>query len=59
MTRDLGERRLSSIRPESSLLLAKATGTIPHVGGPRIRPGSVEYETLLAWLKAGVPYSTS
>jgi hypothetical protein len=58
LTRDLGERRLSSIRPESSLFLAKATGTIPHVGGPRIRAGSDEYNTLLAWMKAGVPYAT-
>jgi Protein of unknown function (DUF1553)/Protein of unknown function (DUF1549) len=58
LTRDLGERRLSSIHPESSLFLAKATGTIPHVGGPRIRVGSEEYNTLLAWLKAGVPYAT-
>jgi hypothetical protein len=58
LTRDLGERRLSTFRPESSLFLSKATGTIPHVGGPRIRVGSEEYGTLLAWLKAGVPYST-
>ena len=43
LTRDLGERRLSTIRPESSLFLAKATGTIPHVGGPRIKAGSEEY----------------
>ncbi len=58
LTRDLGERRLSPIRPESSLFLAKATGTIPHVGGPRIRPGSEEFATLLAWLKAGVPFES-
>jgi hypothetical protein len=58
LTRDLGERRLSTFRPESSLFLAKATGTIPHVGGPRIRLGSEEYATLLAWIKAGVPYAT-
>ena len=59
LTRDLGERRLSSIRPESSLFLAKATGTIPHVGGPRVRPGSDDYRTLLAWLKAGAPYQSA
>jgi Protein of unknown function (DUF1553)/Protein of unknown function (DUF1549) len=59
LTRDFGERRLSTFRPESSLFLGKATGTIPHVGGPRIRVGSEEYATLLAWLKAGVPYSTA
>ena len=58
LTRELGERRLSTIRPESSLFLAKATGVIPHVGGPRIKAGSEEYQTLLAWLKAGVPYET-
>jgi Protein of unknown function (DUF1553)/Protein of unknown function (DUF1549)/Bacterial Ig-like domain (group 2) len=58
MTRDLGERRLSTFRPESSLFLAKATGIIPHVGGPRIKAGSEEYQTLLAWLKAGVPFET-
>ncbi len=58
LTRDLGERRLSTIRPESSLFLLKATGTVPHVGGPRIRPGSEDYATLLAWLRAGVPSAT-
>ncbi len=58
LTRDLGERRLSTFRPESSLFLAKATGTIPHVGGPRIRKGTEEYQTLLSWLTAGVPFST-
>ena len=59
MTRDLGGRRLSTARPESSLLLAKAAGTIPHVGGPRLKYGSAEYETVLAWIKAGAPYSTA
>jgi hypothetical protein len=58
LTRDFGQRRLSIIRPESSLFLAKATGTIPHVGGPRFRLNSEEYQTLLAWLRAGVPFAT-
>ncbi len=58
LTRDIGERRLSTIRPESSLFLAKATGTIPHVGGPRVQAGSADHATLLAWLKAGAPYAT-
>ena len=58
LTRDLGERRLSTFRPESSLFLGKATGSIPHVGGPRIKVGSDEYRTLLAWLSSGVPYAT-
>ena len=58
MTRDLGERRLSPLRPESSLFLAKATGTTPHVGGPRLTPGSDEYNTVLAWMKAGAPFAS-
>ena len=59
LTRDLGERRLSPLRPEASLLLAKATGTTPHVGGPRLKPGSDEYDTVLAWMKAGAPLASA
>ena len=58
LTRDLGERRISKFQPQASLLLAKGSGTVPHVGGPRLRRGSVEYETLLAWIRAGTPYAT-
>jgi hypothetical protein len=55
LTHDLAQRRLSSVRPESSLFLLKATGAIPHVGGPKLRAGSDDHATLLAWLKAGAP----
>ncbi|WP_435016839.1 DUF1549 and DUF1553 domain-containing protein [Tundrisphaera sp. TA3] len=55
LTRDLGGRRVSTVRPESSLVVAKATGAIPHVGGARIRPGSDEEKILLGWLRAGAP----
>jgi hypothetical protein len=55
LTHEAGGRRVSRVDPEGSLLLAKATGRQPHVGGPRIRPGSVEHETLVAWLRDGAP----
>ena len=35
LTRDDGGRRLSALDPDASLLLRKATGQVPHAGGPR------------------------
>jgi hypothetical protein len=57
MARDEGQRRLSRMVPEESLFLAKATGRVPHGGGPRLKVGSSEYDTLLAWVKVGAPES--
>src|SRR5205814_1753433 len=50
-----GGRRLSPMAPEESLLLRKGTGRLPHGGGLRLAPNSVEYETILAWIRAGTP----
>jgi Protein of unknown function (DUF1553)/Protein of unknown function (DUF1549) len=55
LARDGGQRRLSRLVPEQSLLLAKATGTVPHGGGRRLTVGSPEYRTLLAWVRDGAP----
>ena len=55
ITHDAAGRRLSRIDPARSLLLQKATGRIPHGGGPRILPGSQAEKTLLAWLSSGAP----
>jgi hypothetical protein len=48
-------RRVLPAAPEGSLVLAKASGSVPHGGGVRIRRRSREYETLRGWLAAGVP----
>jgi hypothetical protein len=48
-------RRVLPGAPEHSLLLAKASGTMAHGGGTRIRRGTSAYETLRAWLAAGTP----
>jgi hypothetical protein len=49
-------RRVFPAAPEHSLLLAKASGRVPHGGGVRISAGSAEYETLRAWIAAGLPF---
>lgn len=55
IVRDWGQRRVSPFDPERSLLLGKATGRVPHGGGPRLAAGSLEYRTLLEWIEAGAP----
>jgi hypothetical protein len=48
-------RRLNLAAPEKSLLLLKATATLPHGGGARIALESESYATLLAWIRQGAP----
>jgi hypothetical protein len=55
MARDEGQRRLSRMDPDGSLFLAKATGRVPHEGGPRLKIGSPEYQTLSGWVRDGAP----
>src|SRR5947209_3599495 len=49
-------RRIFPGAPEHSLLLRKASGSVPHGGGLRIPRGSPEYETLRGWVAAGAPF---
>jgi hypothetical protein len=56
LTKEARGRRVFPAAPEHSLLLAKASGRVPHGGGVRIVPGSAEYETLWGWIAAGVPF---
>ncbi|MBI1348238.1 DUF1553 domain-containing protein [bacterium] len=46
-------RRLSTGVPEQSLLLLKATGTLPHGGGVRLHADSPEYRILRDWIGQG------
>ena len=55
VVRDMSQRRVSPLDPEQSLFLGKATGRVPHGGGPRLAAGSAEYRTLLDWIRAGAP----
>jgi hypothetical protein len=55
IVKDADGRRVDLKKPENSLLIRKATGAVSHGGGTRFKAGSLEYHTLLAWLKEGAP----
>jgi len=48
-------RRLFPSAPEASLLLLKATATVPHGGGKKLDPGSHEYRLIRRWISMGMP----
>jgi hypothetical protein len=52
-------RRISHASPDRSLLLLKATNTMPHGGGARIERDSYEYRLLKRWMIQGVPYGSA
>ncbi|HEX5272848.1 MAG TPA: hypothetical protein VFW33_20260, partial [Gemmataceae bacterium] len=55
LTRDTLGRRTDPLRPADSLVLLKATGSVPHEGGRRFGADSPEYDILRRWLVAGAP----
>ena len=58
ITRDASGRRISRIDPLQSLFLAKATGKVPHAGGPRLIEGTDSHATVVAWLKDAAPFKS-
>jgi len=48
-------RRVSPASPDDSLMLLKATGTMPHGGGVRLTPDSDSYRLLRRWIEQGLP----
>ncbi len=53
--RDWTQRRVSMLVPEDSLVLQKATLSVPHGGDRRFDAGSTQYDTLLQWIQNGAP----
>jgi hypothetical protein len=53
LTRGMMARRLNPEQPEASLVLAKATASVPHEGGRRFAVDSEPYKLLRAWIAAG------
>ncbi len=53
-----GERkpRIDLSKPENSLILLKATGSVAHGGGRRFTKDSPEYSAIVAWVQKGAPY---
>ena len=52
-TDDMASRRVNMASPDDSLMLLKATGAVPHVGGQLTKPGHPYYETIRQWIAEG------
>src|SRR5260370_12584229 len=52
LTRQIVGRRGDLAVPAQSPVLLKATGVVPHTGGPRFKPDSEYYNTVLRWRAA-------
>lgn len=55
LTRGAFGRRISPADPARSLLLLKATATVPHKGSERFKTNSPEWQTLVNWIASGAP----
>lgn len=55
LVRDARGRRIATLQPEKSLLLAKAVGRMPHGGGKRFELDSEAYHVLSRWIEQGAP----
>jgi hypothetical protein len=53
LSRESGGRRINPIAPETSLILRKPLGEIPHEGGLRLTRTSKSYEFLHDWIAEG------
>jgi len=50
---ELWSRRANVAEPTHSLMLLKASGSVPHEGGQVTVPGELYYETIKAWIANG------
>jgi len=55
ITREQLGRRIDLAVPESSLILEKITGAVPHTGGKRFEKDSALGKTMLEWIENGTP----
>jgi len=53
LSREVGGRRINPIATETSLILRKPLGQVPHEGGLRLSRASKTYEFLHDWIKEG------
>ena len=56
LVKDGRGRRLFSVAPESSLLLKKASGQLPHGGGIRLEASSEGYAVIREWIRQGAGF---
>src|SRR5205809_5495833 len=55
LTRGAMGRRIVPQDPSASLLLQKPTGVVPHKGGVKFSPESLEFRVLAGWIADGAP----
>ncbi|WP_425615310.1 DUF1549 domain-containing protein [Anatilimnocola sp. NA78] len=55
LTRQAVGRRIVPSDPGRSLILTKPTGLLPHKGGVKLDPASIEYRVIAEWIAAGTP----
>lgn len=55
LTKEARGRRVFPAVPESSLILSKPTGMVPHGGGKRLDQASLHYQILYRWVAQGAP----
>lgn len=55
LTRQARGRRIVPGDPGRSLVLTKPTGLVPHKGGVRFEPDSLEYRVLAEWIAGATP----
>lgn len=53
LTDDHASRRVNLASPDDSLMLLKAIGAVPHVGGQVMKPDSIPYAILRRWIAEG------
>jgi len=54
-TDDHGSRRVNLASPDDSLMLLKASATVPHTGGLLTRPADADYQLIRRWIAEGAP----
>jgi hypothetical protein len=54
LTRDVLGRRTDRLTPESSLMLQKGLGRVPHEGGQRLATNGIPHLTVKKWLEEGL-----
>lgn len=55
ITRELPGRRVDLAVPDSSLMIEKSIGSVPHTGGKRFERNSELCDTVVEWITAGCP----
>lgn len=53
LVEEIPERRINQAKPETSLLVTKALGSVPHTGGRKIEPNSAFHQLLIRWIREG------